>query len=188
MTKEEEKSIIDRIKAGETPLFDKLVDYHSPKILSVITGVVGIKEDAEEVAQDVFVKAFFSLDKFRGDCAFSTWLFRIAYNMSISAIRKRRNNLIPLEMVSNFRQISEQSSENESDEIIRLNEKRVLEIINKLDSGDRFLLLLFYNQEKSIKDISDITGLSEANIKTKLHRIKKRVRVMLGDKMEVCYG
>ena len=83
MCREEELKIIEKIKGGESLLYDRLVHEHSPKIMSVIRGVVGNNEDAEEIAQDVFVKAFFSLDKFRGDSSFATWLFRIAYNMEI---------------------------------------------------------------------------------------------------------
>ena len=78
MKREEELLIIERIKGGETGLYKQLVDFHSPRILSIIRGVVKSREDAEEVAQDVFVKAYFSLSGFRGDCSFSTWLFRIA--------------------------------------------------------------------------------------------------------------
>ena len=82
MKREEELKIIERIKCGETGLFNQLVLGHSPKILSIVRGVVSNREDAEEVAQDVFVKAYFSLPGIRGECLFSTWLFWIAYNMS----------------------------------------------------------------------------------------------------------
>ncbi|HCV14809.1 MAG TPA: hypothetical protein DF637_00525, partial [Rikenellaceae bacterium] len=73
MCREEELKIIEKIKAGDSLLYDRLVLEHSPKIMSVIRGVVGNIEDSEEIAQDVFVKAFFSLDKFRGDSSFATW-------------------------------------------------------------------------------------------------------------------
>lgn len=186
MTRQEEIHIIERIKKGEHALFDILVHEYSPKILSVVIGITGIKEDAEEVAQDVFVKAFFSINKFRGESSFSTWLFRIAYNMAISSIRKRRGINVPFDSIIFGRADDslppgERDPKEESFELLE-------SIIKELDGDDRFLLMLFYNEEKSIKEIHEITGFSESNIKTKLHRIKNRLRERSGKKMEVCYG
>lgn len=186
MKREEELRIIERIKCGETSLFNQLVLLHSPKILSIVRGVVSNREDAEEVAQDVFVKAYFSLSGFRGECSFSTWLFRIAYNMSISKTRKQKRINIPFE---NAGQIPDSS--NDERELISERErvtKLLYNAIGELDTGDKFIILSFYNHEKSIREISEISGLSESNIKVKLHRIKKRLSILIGDKIDLCYG
>lgn len=186
MKREEEFILIKRIKAGELNLFNTLVETHSPKILSVVRGVVSNREDAEEVAQDVFVKAYFSIKSFRGECSFSTWLFRIAYNMSISKTRLKKREHIPIENTGNIPDESLASAENFIDT------ERLYRALNKtlseLDVSDRFLIISFYNHEKSIKEISEITGMSESNVKVKLHRIKKRLNLLMGDNMEVCYG
>jgi len=187
MKREEELHIIELILKGEKELYKVIVDKYSPRVLSVIRGVIPCKEDAEEIAQDVFVKAFFSLNKFRGDSSLSTWLFRIAYNMSISKTRLRKISFIPIEST----QISYSKIEDDSAEEAIIKERRV-EIVNKilssLDPSERFLIILFYNQEKSIKEIAQITGLRESNVKVKLHRIKKRMGEMVDEKMEVSYG
>ncbi len=186
MTREEEKNIVLRIIQGDQSLYDNIVRLYSPKILSVIKGVVGNNEDSEEVAQDVFVKAYFSLDKFRGECSLSTWFFRIAYNMAISKIRKKKREFMPLEVIND--KLKDDSGipgeENEKENLFKILDS----ILNELEPQDKFLILLFYNQEKSIKEISQITSLSESNIKIKLHRIKKRLRDSAGDKIELCYG
>ncbi|HBY02410.1 MAG TPA: RNA polymerase subunit sigma-70 [Rikenellaceae bacterium] len=186
MKREEELILIKRIKAGELNLFNTLVETHSPKILSVVRGVVSNREDAEEVAQDVFVKAYFSIKSFRGECSFSTWLFRIAYNMSISKTRLKKREHIPIENTCNIPDDSLASAENFMD-AERLY-KALNKTLNELDVPDRFLIISFYNHEKSIKEISEITGMSESNVKVKLHRIKKRLNMLMGDNMEVCYG
>lgn len=186
MKREEELKIIERILNGETALYNQLVNLHAPRILSVVRGVVSGREDAEEVAQDVFVKAYFSLKSFRGECSFSTWLFRIAFNMSVSKARQRRTEHVPMEKSASVPDTSAESREESMD---KENRFRILyKAIDELEPSDRFLILSFYNHEKSIKEICDICGMTESNVKVRLHRIKKRLGVMLGDKMEVCYG
>jgi RNA polymerase sigma-70 factor (ECF subfamily) len=186
MTREQEIKIITRIKNGESALFNGLVLIHAPRILSIVRGIVGNREDAQEIAQDVFVKAFFSLHSFRGDSSFSTWLCRIAYNMSISSTRKRKQIIVPLEQ-TNIAVCKEEFLyyENETDK----NEYIALyEIINKLPPGERFLIISFYLHKKSVAEISSITGMSEINVKVKLHRIRKKLSICAKEKMEVIYG
>jgi len=187
MKREEELHIIELIRNGNQELYKVIVEEYSPRVLSVIRGVIPCKEDAEEVAQDVFVKAFFSLNKFRGDSSLSTWLFRIAYNMSISKTRLKKVNFIPIESVP----ISSNGYTDISAEDKYIKEK-MFELLNRLlsslDPSERFLITLFYNHEKSIKEISQITGIGESNIKVKLHRIKKKMGEMVDKKMEVSYG
>ena len=186
MNREEELILIDKIKAGNDELYKLLIDSYSSKIISIVSGVVRDRSDAEEVAQDIFVKAFFSLKKFRGESSFSTWLYRIAYNMSISRVRKKRR-YINVEDIGNF--VSSDSMDGTytdyNEEILNKEQRfRILEnIVDELDPADRFLLLSFYLHEKSIRDISEITGISESNVKVKLHRIKKR---MVADANELC--
>jgi RNA polymerase sigma-70 factor (ECF subfamily) len=187
MCREEELKIIEKIKGGESSLYDRLVHEHSPKIMSVIRGVVGNNEDVEEIAQDVFVKAFFSLDKFRGDSSFATWLFRIAYNMAISRMRKKRYLFVDIEKINLPAFINDQNSQNEAEE----RERRYImleKMLKNLEANERFLIMLFYNQDKSIKEISQITGMGESNVKVTLHRIKKRLALIADSKMEVSYG
>jgi len=187
MTHKEELIIIRRVVEGEKELFNLLINEHSAKILSVVRGVVSCREDAEEIAQDVFVKAFFSLKNFRGESSFSTWLFRIAYNLAVSKVRLKKRHFVTLENIKAGDSCSEESDYSEN----RDKEKRVelLEtLLQKMSSEDRFLIYLFYNQDKSIKEISQITGFSESNVKVKLFRVKKRIFELGEGKLEVIYG
>ena len=100
--------------------------------------------------------------------------------------RKQKRINIPFE---NAGQIPDSS--NDERELISEKErvtKLLYNAIGELDTGDKFIILSFYNHEKSIREISEISGLSESNIKVKLHRIKKRLSILIGDKIDLCYG
>jgi RNA polymerase sigma-70 factor (ECF subfamily) len=185
MSREEELKIIERIKDGDTSLYNQLVSLHSPKILSIVRGVVRNREDAEEVAQDVFVKAYFSLSRFRGESSFSTWIFRIAYNMSISKTRGKRKESV---LCDNLGYIPDNSAvdyeEKESKERVY---KLLYETIEYLEPSDRFIILSFYNHDKSIREIATICSMTESNVKVKLHRIKKRLNSLMEGKIDICY-
>jgi len=187
MNKEEELLTIKKIKSGEEHLYKSLVEKHSSSVFNLIKGVVSSKEDAEEIAQDVFVKAFFSLINFRGDCSFSTWLYRIAYNMSISKTRRKKREFISID--ANFIQIiSDDTSlterKNEREEMFNM----IHNGLDKMDSKDKFLIISYYMNEKSIKDLMEITGLSESNVKVRLHRSRKKLSQLINDNRELSYG
>ena len=170
---------IERIQAGDTASFACLLDKYSRQVFSLIVKVVGNREDAEELAQDVFVKVYRNLPSFKGNSSFSTWIYRIAYNTAISETRKKRHEFLAIEesVISNV------SEEEVADALGRSDTS---EQMNKLDAAlallppdERAIILLFYMKEKSIEEIADITGLSASNVKVKLHRIRKKLFVIL---------
>jgi RNA polymerase sigma-70 factor (ECF subfamily) len=187
MTREEEILLIKRILSGESHLYKELVERHSSNIYNLVLGVVSRKEDAEEVSQDVFVKAFFSLKSFRGECSFSTWVYRIAYNMAISCTRRKKRSYVPIDL-NNSQIFSDDNSvyekSNEREIMYSILQKALLQ----LDAKDRFLILSFYMNEKTIKELVVITGMSESNVKVRLHRVKKQLNVIMNENREVVYG
>ncbi|MDP3451992.1 MAG: RNA polymerase sigma factor [Bacteroidales bacterium] len=187
MKPEEEKYIIESVKRGDTELFNRIVEAYSPKILSVVRSVISCNEDAEEIAQDVFVKAFFSLGKFRGESSLSTWLYRIAYNMSLSKARVKRRSFVTLD---NIKLSYDDHLNEERSELIDKERKYLIlnNILESIEPSERVLISLFYNHHKSIREISEITGIGESNVKVKLHRIKRRLIEIANKKMEVRYG
>jgi len=84
-----ELNILKRIREGEVRAYEELVDHYKDFIFSLVLRIVGNREEAEEVAQDVFLKAFNSLAQFRSESKFSTWLYRIAYTTAVSTTRKK---------------------------------------------------------------------------------------------------
>lgn len=170
---------IERIQAGDTASFACLLDKYSRPVHSLILRIVRNKEDAEELTQDVFMKVFKKIDSFKGDSSFSTWIYKIAYNTAISETRKKKNESLFIEdmMIYNVSEedvanILEPANENE-----QLN--RLEAALDRLPPDERAIILFFYMEDKSIEDIVTISGLSVSNVKTKLHRIRKKLFVIL---------
>jgi RNA polymerase sigma-70 factor (ECF subfamily) len=187
MQKDEDLNIISQVLSGNTAVFATLVDKYKHTACNVAYQITGNREDAEEVAMDAFVKAFRSLQSFKGDARFSTWLYRIVYNTAISRTRKKKYE---------YTQINESITENYSDTEfeesiyhISTDEQQALvtKAMSKLDPEDALIINLYYLNELSTEEISQITSLSVSNVKVKLHRIRKRIyaEVQKYTKMEI---
>jgi len=175
---------VQRVLAGNTAAFAFLVEKHSDMAFTIANKIVRNREDAEEIAQDSFIKAYQSLRYFKGDSKFSTWLYRIVYNAAISHTRRKKQD---------FTQLDERvMSDTTEDEIFEnldaldteLQSKLVNEAINSLPADESAIVTLFYLKENSIDDISQITGLSVSNVKVKLFRIRKKLHEQLQMKMK----
>lgn len=181
MTKDKELILIEKIRSGETDCYSEFVDAYSEDIFALIYKMVGNREDAEEMAQDVFVKGFFSLKSFRGESSFSTWLYRIAYNIAVSSMRKKKKILF------SQKDVEREPVFDDSEEVViqkRLCEKEyeLLEnAIDQLTPPEKFLITAFYKQEKSMSELSEITGLSLSNIKVKLFRARKKLSLCVNE-------
>jgi len=179
MNNQDELNYIERMLAGETNLYSHFVNSYSNSIYSLIVRIVLTNEDAEELTQDSFLKAFKKLDTFKGDCSFSTWLFRIAYNTAISATRKRKMEFpmvdeammesVPDEAIETFFE----GDENE----IRL--QKLEEAITKLNVEEKTLITLFYTEDKSVAELARVLDLTPENVKVKLHRVRKKLYVLM---------
>jgi len=170
---------IAKIQDGETACFAVLLERYSRSVFSLIVRIVGNREDAEELTQDVFLKVFRSISSFQGNSLFSTWLYRIAYNTAISASRKKKYEWIAIE-----ESVIEHVSETEMNNDIELFDKeeqlcRLEKAVAQLSPDERALVSLFYMHEKQVDEIVSITGLSASNVKTKLHRVRKKLFVLM---------
>ena len=166
---------IQRIQAGDVACFACLLDKYSRPIHSLILKVVRSQEEAEELAQDTFMKVFKNLASFKGDCSFSTWIYRIAYNTAISSVRKKRYEFLPIEETT-LENVSEEEVTNLFGQTESTEQVQRLEVaLEQLLPDERALILLFYWKEKTIEELVSITGLTASNIKVKLHRIRKKL-------------
>lgn len=159
--------------SGDVACFACLLDKYSRPIHSLILKVVRSQEEAEELAQDTFMKVFKNLASFKGDCSFSTWIYRIAYNTAISSVRKKRYEFLPIEETT-LENVSEEEVTNLFGQTESTEQVQRLEVaLEQLLPDERALILLFYWKEKTIEELVSITGLTASNIKVKLHRIRK---------------
>ena len=172
---QDDNETIGRVLNGDVAAYASLVAKHKNLVFSIVLKIVNNREDAEEISQDVFLKAYQSLNTFERKSKFSTWLYRIAYNAAISKTRKKRIEMVAIEeiVITNYStdQIGRNMNELEENDRQLILEKALL----RLPEEDNLLITLFYKNENSIEDISDITGLSVSNVKVRLHRIRKKL-------------
>ena len=172
---QDDNDYIVRVLSGDVSAFASLVAKHKNLVFTIVLKIVNNREDAEEISQDVFLKAYQSLNTFERKSKFSTWLYRIAYNAAISKTRKKKIEMVAIDdsVISNYSTDEIKRNMNEWDEDER---QMILEKALKcLPEEDNLLITLFYKNETSIDDISEITGLSVSNVKVKLHRIRKKL-------------
>ncbi len=172
---------IERIQAGDINSFGCLLDRYDRQVFSLIRKIVENREDAEELTQDVFLKAFRALPTFRGMCSFSTWIYRIAYNTAISATRKKRPVSLSIDeyQQSDLSEEEMQQTSDGNDAIYRV--ERLEAALGQLPPDERALILLFYMEQKNVGEIAEITGITVSNVKIKLFRIRKKLFVLLKD-------
>jgi len=163
---------IRKVKGGQPNAFAFIVRRYQKMVYTIVGKIVSTSTDAEDITQEVFIKIFQSLHKFREESEFATWLYRIAYNTTISELRKRKYKFTAYE--DNFVNIPD---EDISDSIYEINTHQKLnyldQVLKMLSPADALLITMFYLNDHSIQEISEITGYSSTNIKVKLHRIRK---------------
>jgi len=171
----EDPYYIRMILSGDTAAYRGLVEKHQDLVYTIVHRIISSAEEAEEVAQDVFVKAYSKLSGFKGDAKFSTWLYRIAYNTAVSHTRKRKIEFLAMdeEVIGNH------SEEDVQQEVMGLSTEEQNKLIKKalaiLPRTDNLMITLFYYHGKDIEEISEIVGLTQSNVKVKLFRIRKRL-------------
>lgn len=163
---------IRKIKLGEIDVFVHLVRKYNIKVFTTVNKIIRRRDEAEDITQEIYLKVFENIHRFREDSEFSTWLYRIAYNVTVSHLRKQKSNILAFE--DNYDNIKDEPV---SDEIDRIDKEIQLtyldKILQKMPSEDALLITMFYLNSLSISEIESITGLSRANVKVKLHRIRK---------------
>lgn len=168
----EVKYRIERVKGGDREAFGGLVDAHKDLVYTLCLRMLTSEADAEEAAQDVFVKAYRSIGSFQSKSKFSTWLYRIAYNHCISVIRKKVKMIDLVDEVPEGK--LDEREMNGLESISAEERSRYLKMaIDSLAETDAVVVTLFYYDELSLEEIAEVTGLSNSNIRIKLHRSRK---------------
>lgn len=166
---------IGQVLEGRTNAFTHIVDRHKDHAFNLALRICGNHEEAEEIAQDAFMKAYRSLRHFRMRSSFATWLYRIVYNTAISLIRTRKKGVLSLEEfpADAIDFIRDNSTEEEAESEYR--NSLVNFSLQKISVEERGLITLYYYEELSIEEISDITAISKSNVKVKLYRARQKM-------------
>lgn len=165
-----EFALIDRILAGNQHLYAELVDRYKSYAYTIALKILEQRPEAEEAAQDSFVKAFHHLKNFKRDSKFSTWLYRIVFNTAVSYKRKRRVQLHSIEQVHLGHQHEGEGALEHSDK-----KKFIKQALQNLNEADKMAITLFYLQEFSLEEIADITGMQANTVKVRVHRARQKL-------------
>ena len=176
-----DNEIISKVLKGEQNAYAELVNRYQAYVFTLVLRMIKSREDAEEVAQDVFVKAYRSLADFRGESKFSTWLYTIANTTSITFLRKKKLDVHSLDNEKVFEVAGSKDSgfrANLVEQKSRVN--MVNEAIAMLSPDDAEIITLFYKAEQNLEEISRILRLETNTVKVRLHRARTRLK----EKME----
>jgi RNA polymerase sigma factor (sigma-70 family) len=164
---------------GNVSKYSYFIDKYKNMAFSIALRIVDNREDAEEIVQDAFLKAFRSLNKFRKDSKFSTWLYKIVVNSALSRTRSKRPESSPLDDDEIAETVVE-SAESAYRSLDVADQKKIIHsALAALGVEDRLLLTLYYLNENSINEVSEITGIIQENVKMKLHRARNKMYVVL---------
>ncbi|MFD0991323.1 RNA polymerase sigma factor [Mariniflexile jejuense] len=175
---------INLVISGDTNAFSVLVDRYKDLVYTLTLRMLKNREEAEEVSQDTFIKVYKSLNKFKGDSKFSTWIYKIAYNSCLDRLKKNKKffNDVPIDQ---FTEHQIKTIDNVLHHLeIKEQEQTIQDCIALLPSDDAFLLTLFYFEEQSLDEISKAMNLSPNNVKVKLFRSRKKLATILKERLE----
>ena len=184
-----ENEFISELKEGRANAYAKLLDDFQHKVFATCISFVPNKEDAEDVAQDVFIEVFNSINKFKGDSKLSTWIYRITTNKCLEFIRKRNTkkrfaflqtimgNDVPLDQSNYFTEMNHPGIILENKE----KSETLFYAINQLPDAQKVVFTLHKVDDKSYQEICDITKKSLSSVESLMFRAKKNLQDLLAD-------
>jgi len=182
-----EQNLIDQLQAGKQAAFSRLLDDYQQKVFGTCISFIPNKEDAEDIAQEVFLEVFKSISKFKGDSKLSTWIYKIAANKCLEFIRKKNSkkrfafmqtilgNEIPLDKTSYFTEVNHPGILLENKEKSAI----IFKAINTLPESQRVVFTLAKIDGKSYQEIIEITGKSLSSVESVMFRAKKGLQEKL---------
>jgi RNA polymerase sigma-70 factor (ECF subfamily) len=180
---ENETHIIERVCSGDTYAFQQIVERYKKKIYYIAYDIVGDHHEAEDISQEVFIKMYRALDRFRKDAKMSSWLYQIAVNSSIDSLRRKKSKpLINVEDIDSVG-VQEQALESASPEadperraIAILMQEHIDSALNKITPQERTVFVMRHYNEFKIREIADVLEVSSGTVKSLLFRALKKLR------------
>ena len=184
MTINNDQIYIDKILQGDANAYAFLVEKYKTMVFTLALKMVKSREEAEEISQDTFIKAYKNLSKFKGESKFSTWLYKISYRNCLDSIKKSKEKY----QTDTIDEVTIHKIKATEGILEGIERKERAVVINKcmlqLPEDERSILWMFYFEELSLKEIIEITDMTEANVKVKLHRARKRLLSIVKNNVE----
>ncbi|MDD2590086.1 MAG: RNA polymerase sigma factor [Fermentimonas sp.] len=172
-----ENQRVQQVLTGNTSAFSYFVETYQDMAITIAYRICGNMQDAEDVVQESYVKAYKNLHSFRSESKFSTWLYRIVYNTAVTQTKSQMWLSTRETEVENAVHIGSNTLEVKIEDVER--NEMVADILQKIPKGDALLLTLYYMEDNPVKEIAKITGLNESNVKVKLFRARKLFKELL---------
>ena len=184
---EVDQALVRKIQAGDLALFDKLVEKYRERIWSVIYHLTSNREDAADLTQDAFIKAFQSINRFQGQSAFFTWLYRIAINGALNHLQKNKlRRFFSLEQIREdepvgalIDQLADSGPSSDRQACLSELQQKLNEAMQKLSIKHRTVVTLFEIDGLSHEEIAHITGTSVGTVRSRLHYAKQILQAEL---------
>lgn len=174
-----EQDIINEIKRGNINIYSKLVDMYKNMIFSLAYKFTNDYDEAQDLSQEIFIKIFNNLSKFRFESSHKTWIYKIATNMCIDYKKKQKKQSLNFnEDFMEERELDADGKINSPEEIVISDEKQraVHRIIHKLPDIYKTVIIMYHFNESSYKEISKILDISEKTVETRLYRARRLLR------------
>ncbi|VXB12667.1 RNA polymerase [Flavobacterium sp. 9AF] len=179
MSNTEDQNYIQKVVQGDTNSFAFLVNKYKDLVFTIAFRMLKNREEAEEVAQDIFVKVFKSLSKFQGNSKFSTWIYKIAYNSCLDVLKKYKKELISIP-VDDYKGSKILELENIVNLLVKKEQEEMIQkCLNLLPYEESILLTLYYYEEQTLEEIAKVLNITSNNAKVKLFRSRKKLEAIL---------
>lgn len=172
-----ENHCVQQVLSGNTSAFSYFVETYQDMAITIAYRICGNMQDAEDVVQESYVKAYRNLHSFRSESKFSTWFYRIVYNTAVSHTKSQMWLSTKETEIESAVQIGYDALDIKIEDVER--NEMVADIMQKIPKGDALLLTLYYMEDNPVKEIAGITGLNEPNVKVKLFRARKLFKELL---------
>jgi RNA polymerase sigma-70 factor (ECF subfamily) len=180
----DDQHYINLIINGDTNAFAILVDRYKDLVYTLTLRMMKNREEAEEVSQDTFIKAYKSINRFKGDSKFSTWIYRIAYNTSLDRLKKNRKHFNDV-AIDEFTEHQVKTIDNALSQLENEEKNQAIQqCLAQLPRDDAFMLTLYYFEDQSLDEISKVIGLTPNNVKVKLFRSRKKLATIMKAQLE----
>jgi RNA polymerase sigma-70 factor (ECF subfamily) len=175
-----DEDLVDLVCKGETRRFEELVHRHQDAVYSMALRYARSEGDAEDIAQEAFLRAFRSLDSFRHEAKFSTWLFRITYNLCVDWVRRNTRRHASERVLEEGEEIVDRRFDVETGVIEDMQRIEIRSEVSSLAERYRTVIMMYYYDGSSYEEIGKMLGVPPKTVETRLYRARRLMRKGLG--------